>query len=202
MYFIIVCVDLWYLFRQSKDGVAGTASSQHVSDEVLLAVVRGEDSDPLRRETLEPHEHEQSNRKLSLSEILVEVRCRFALSHAVEIPDIDELIVESKAGVGHCVLRPMTDVGKVAERLVAPVVEPAEAGAGATLSVKMDGWHAQTDEAGEERLFQVGVFLEGHVLDHWRELRSEGGEERGRGGEGREGRGGEGEGGRETYLHQ
>ena len=38
------------------------------------------------------------------------------------------------------------------------------------LSIELHGRHAQADEAREEGLVQVGVFLEGHVLHHGRQL--------------------------------
>jgi len=38
------------------------------------------------------------------------------------------------------------------------------------LSIKVDSWHAEMNEAREERLFHVGELLERHVLDHRRQL--------------------------------
>ena len=59
-----------HLFRQPKDGILCTPSGQHVSDEVLLSIVGGEDGNLVRRVALQPHEHEQRHGILCLSQIL------------------------------------------------------------------------------------------------------------------------------------
>jgi hypothetical protein len=38
------------------------------------------------------------------------------------------------------------------------------------LSIEVHGRNPDPDEASEERLLHVGILLEGHVLNHWRQL--------------------------------
>ena len=62
-----------YLLRQAKDRVLGTALGQDISDEVLLAVVSGEDGDLVWRVALETHVHEDGHCILRLGQILKRV---------------------------------------------------------------------------------------------------------------------------------
>ena len=58
------------LLREPEDRVPGTPLGQHVSDEVLLAVVGGENGDLVRRIALQPHEHEEGHSILRLPQVL------------------------------------------------------------------------------------------------------------------------------------
>lgn len=66
---------------------------------------------------------------------LVEVWGRLCLTGPIEILHVDKLVVILEAWVCDLVLWPAGYVGQVAEGLVAPVVERAEAGPGPALCV-------------------------------------------------------------------
>ena len=173
------------LLRKAKDRVPGTALCQHISDEVLLAVVGGEDDYLGRRVALQPHVHEDGHRILCLSQVLmahilieihasephlIEVWGGLALSHSIEVLDINELVVEGKPRVGQEVLWRLQHVGKVAQVPVAPAVEGAEGSSGPALSVQLHTGDAKAHKASKQGLLQVGVALKGHVLYDGRQL--------------------------------
>jgi hypothetical protein len=59
-----------HLVRHADEGIPHAAPLQHVSDQVLLPVVRGEDGDLVRRVAHQPHVHEHRHCVLSLSKVL------------------------------------------------------------------------------------------------------------------------------------
>ena len=65
-----VCVFASYLVGLAEEGVPGAALVDHISDEMLLAVVGGEDADAVGRVTQDPHVHEERHRVLRLRQVL------------------------------------------------------------------------------------------------------------------------------------
>ena len=67
---VVSTLKVTHLLGETKDGVVGTSLVEHISQEVLLTVVRGEDGNALRRVALETHVHKQSNSILCLGQVL------------------------------------------------------------------------------------------------------------------------------------
>ncbi len=63
-----------YLLRQAKDGVLGTPLGQDIPDQVLLAIVGGEDGYLVRRVALETQVHEYGYSVLCLGQVLKGVK--------------------------------------------------------------------------------------------------------------------------------
>ncbi len=82
-------VDCGDLFGVADERVVGASLAQHVSDEVLLAVVGGQDRDLLARIADQAHVHEECNDVLGLGKVLVEVRLRLGLALAIVVVDVD-----------------------------------------------------------------------------------------------------------------
>lgn len=59
-----------YLVGLTKEGVAGTALVDDVSDQVFLSVVGGEDADAVSRVAQQTHVHVQSHGVLRLCQVL------------------------------------------------------------------------------------------------------------------------------------
>lgn len=62
------------------------------------------------------------------------------------------------------------DVGEVAKRAVAPVVELGDRRARPALCGQLGVRHAEADEPCEQRLVHAGILLKGLVLDNRRQL--------------------------------
>ena len=67
----------------SDQWVATTTLSYHISQQVFLTVVCGQDGDLISRVTQQSHVHEQRDTVLSFSQILVEVRVGFRLTDSL-----------------------------------------------------------------------------------------------------------------------
>ena len=148
----------------------GAAALDDVADEVLLAVVGGEDGDFVRRVPPQPEVAEEVDDVLGLSEVLEEVGRWDALSLAQEVRDVDELVVVEQPRDGVPEGPGGRDVGEVSEVAVPPVVERGNAGPGAALGVELGVGGPETHEAGEEGLVEVRVLLERLVLHDGRQL--------------------------------
>jgi len=111
----LVLVHSSNLVRHSYQGVPGTPSDTHVLQQRLLTVVGGEDGDLVGGVAEQSHEHVDCNNVLSLSEVLVEERTGLTLSNTIEVGNVDQLVVETEAGVGDLVVGVVEDVREVPE---------------------------------------------------------------------------------------
>ena len=92
------------------------------------------------------------------------------LASAIKVRNVDELICELKAGVCASILVVGEHMRKIAERRVAPIVQSGDLGARATLRVEQNVRHAEANEAREQTLLEIRVFLQSDVLDDRRQL--------------------------------
>ena len=101
------------------------------------------------------------------------MRIGFCLADTVEVLHVHQLVIIEETWVGQLEFTLLDNVRQVAKVLVSPLVELTKGGAGTPLGIQLYGRHAQPNKPSEHRLLHVGVLLEGHVLDDWRELSGE-----------------------------
>ena len=115
----LVFVNRLYNLGEAVEGIVATSRLEDVAQQGLLAVVGSEDGDAVRRIPQKAHVHISCNDILSLSQVLKVVRRRTVFASALEVTDVDKLIIKNKARVRGSV-RPGSNDIQVAKIAVLP----------------------------------------------------------------------------------
>ena len=107
---------------------------------------------------------------LGLAHILIEVGGGGALSTALKIINIDELVRMRETGICHLKVGTREDVVEITKITVAPAVKLGNIRARASLPVQIDGRHSVPNEPCKQALIKVTELGKGLVLDNRRKL--------------------------------
>ena len=111
----------------------------HITDQMFLAIIRGQNGDLFGRVTNQPHVHKSGHHEFGLGQILIEKGAGRRFADSIEILNIDQLEVVAKSSVGLQVARGIEDMAEIAQAFVTPIVQAANTGSGTALSVQIHG---------------------------------------------------------------